>query len=614
MKKRLDIDMHIIITFLICVGFSFLYYTANISEDNMNYAIEEIHHFNPSIFENNIGILDNGYSPRYLANSIISLMMNVFQLSWEGAATVIIRFNYILYGIAAANAAYRISSKNYILYGVLLVSMLQRSAMGSVGFGTSGAMDVFLGTGLPLALLAISFVVGKNKNWTAAWILASLAGVMHVHEGMWGGCVVGVIWLAQVLCEKKIKWKSLFALPIYIITMLVIAVPALLSEEVVDNNAFVDIYAFFRTPHHLVPTTWGIKAILICFGLIALPVILVVLFKLLNRKNSELLKEEFYIGASMVILWTGILILEIYATVINPNATIITMYITKCFKFVIFVSALLILKLSDYCFENKSYISMALLCGIIVCGEPYYKWTFIMVIMLLAFIVSGIEKRLWDRGKQGFSETMEMFVWVGVLSGVVLMDRDKVFFIICFCAILFLIKFVYPYIVQNSKKLSKYVLCVVTCILVLYSLNGKIFQISMQGVSRISGMQCLKNTTGDDLYQLSLDFQKVTNSKDVFLADPYNGMAGWIQIISQRNCYALHKCMPSSKAAVIEWYDRIQETSGLPQMYGKQVSDLLRAIDLEYVLILPEQFETIESSGEFEVVVKNAAAGIYRLK
>lgn len=611
MKKNLN--MHIIITFLICTGFSFLYYTANISEDNMNYAVEELHQFNPNIFENNIGILADGYSPRYLANGIVSFMMNVFRLSWEDAATVIIRFNYFLYGLAAANSVYRISSKNYILYGILLVSCIHRSVMGSIGFGTTGAMDVFLGTGIPLALLAISFVIGEKKNWMSAWLLAALAGVMHVHEGMWGGCVIGVIWLSQVLCEKKINWKTLFGLPIYIVTMLIVAVPSLLSEEIVDNDVFVNIYAFFRTPHHLVPTTWGIKLILICLGLVILPVIMTGLFRFLGRKNSELLKEEFFISIAMATLWLDILIIEIYVTVINPNATIITMYITKCFKYVSFVSALLLLKLSDYCFENKSYISMALLSSILIYGEPYYKWTFVMVIAILVLTLLQIEKKIWNMEKQGFLETMEMSVWICVMAGIVLTNRDdKIVFVICFCAILFIMKFVYPYVVCH--KIFKYVLGVITCVLIIFSLNGKLYQISVHGISRISGKECMQNTVGIDLYQLSLDFQAVTDNQDEFLADPYNSMAGWIQVISQRNCYAIHKCMPSSKSAVIEWYDRIQKTSGLSQMYGKQVAELLAESNLEYVLILPEQFEIIESSGQFETVVKNTAAGIYKLK
>lgn len=208
---------------------------------------------------------------------------------------------------------------------------------------------------------------------------------------------------------------------------------------------------------------------------------------------------------------------------------------------------------------------------------------------------------------------MEMSVWVSVMAGIVLTNRDdKIVFVICFCAILFIMKFVYPYVVCH--KISKYILGVITCALIIFSLNGKIFQISVHGINRISGTECLKNTVGVDLYQLSLDFQAVTDNQDEFLADPYKSMAGWIQVISQRNCYAIHKCMPSSKSAVIEWYDRIQKTSGLSQMYGKQVAELLAESNLEYVLILPEQFETIESSGQFDIVVKNTAAGIYKLK
>lgn len=611
-EGNIKIDWQVITLFLVCISFSFLFYSAGIGADNMNYAIEEIHQYNNNLFFNNIGLMEAGHSPRYFANVIVSTLMSVFQKGWAGIGTLIIRLNFVLYGLAAANAAYRVSKRNHLLYGLLLVSCINRSTLGDMAFSLWGAPDVFLGTGIPLALLGITFVIGKRKNWMASWICLALAGLMHVHEGMWGGCVVGFIWLSQAIYKRKTDRKSLMGLPIYVITMLFVTVPSLLHGEMVDNDAFINIYAFIRTPHHLLPVYWGIKKIIICFFIICIPVLLMVFTKI-RKKNRNLFKEELYINVSMIILWLCILGIAAYGTHINPNVTIITMYVTKCFKYVTFVTMLSLLRLTDVYIEGHAYIGAILLLGILMSGHLYLKVTIVLLIIFFILTISKFENKIWISSQPFFPEIMKVVIWMAVIAGMALIYDGKMeAAILAMYGLLFAAVFALPY--SKFYRVFNKILCGAACILLIFSINGNVIRISSNGIHYISGEECLINTMGIDLYQLSLDFQAQTKNEDEFLADPYNEMAGWVQLASQRSCYAIYKNTPSSKKAVIQWYDRITEAAPMKEMDGKQLSALLRKINLEYVLVYPEQYELVDESNDLEVFIKNNGAAIYKLR
>lgn len=608
----LDIDWQVIILFLACIGFSFLFCSAGINADNMNYAIEEIHQYDKNIFANNIGLMEAAYSPRYFSNVFVSVLMRLFGKGWSAVGTLIIRFNFVLYGLTAANAAYRVSEKNRLLYGLLLVSCINRSTLGNLAFGLWGAQDVFLGTGIPLALLGITFVIGESRRWTAAWICLALAGVMHVHEGMWGGALAGVIWTAGLIYTKQADWKALKGLPVYVITMLFATVPNLLHGEAVDNDAFVNIYAFIRTPHHLIPTYWGIKQISVCFFIICIPV-LFILLKRIKEKNRNLFGTEFYTAIGMIILWLCILGIEIYGTLINPNAVIITMYVTKCFKYVTFVTMLSLIKLADVCIEKKAYISGVLIIGILLSGHLYFKLTIVLFIALAMINLSGIENKLWLSNQTYVQEIMKTAVWLAVITVMAaIYDGKTELFVSAMYGVLFAVHFVVPYL--NYKRVFYGISCGAVFILLLISIHGSVFRISSHGIQYISGEECLINTMGTDLYQLALEFKAGTDNEDEFLADPYNEKAGWVQLVSQRSCYAIYKNTPSSKKAVIQWYDRIMKTASMKDMNGEQLSGLLKNINLEYVLVYPEQYELADTSNQLEVFVKNDAAAIYKLR
>lgn len=605
-------DYEKLMLFFLCIAFSFIFYGKTIAVENVNYGIEQLHQYNQELFRNNIGLLEADFSPRYYANVIVSLLMNLLKMSWGGVATFIIRFNFVLYAVAVVKTVCNLTSSRRLVFGVLLVSCVFRSSLGTLaGFGLNGAMDAFIGTGTALALLAISFLVGEKKNWMAAWIFLALATLMHVHEGMWGGCIVGVLWLAGCIAAKKIDWKALKGLPIYVIVMLMVTVPNLLQGEAVDEGLFAEIYVNIRTPNHLLPTVWGNDVIVESLILLLVPTLFLTIRLWKNREDKEF-KVMLIASLLTVALWLAILILQYVATVVSPNSTLITMYMPKCFKYVSYIAMLLYLKIADRLYDENMYLQAMLALLVLVLGMDYsFVISFICALALLFESIFEVEDKILIKEAPFYYETIKIVSYVILLVALcILHGWNTVVFMIV--GVVFVTEFLLKYI--RCAKAANIVVCAVAVFLIGFSIQGKIINFDETGVSYISGDLCLRSAMGNELYDLSLALKNAAGVDEEFLADPYDGSAGWVQLMSERSCYAIFKCTPSSKRAVIDWYERITRVENMTDMSAEELAQLMQEIEINYVYVSPEQYEVMRQSELFELILQNGTAAIYRLK
>ena len=607
--RRLDQER--IQLFLVCIAFAFLFYGKTIAVENVNYGIEQLHQYNPELFKNNIGLLENGVSPRYFANVMVSALMKFSGMSWAAVVTFIIRINYVIYAVAAARAVCKITKERRLLFGIILVSCMFRSSLGLLaGFGLNGAMAVFIGTGTALALLAISFVVGEEKNWMPAWICIALAALMHVHEGMWGGCMVGIIWLAGVIAGKRINWKALMGFPVYVVVMLLVTVPSLLTDDVVDAKTFAEIYVNIRTPNHLLPTAWGRELTVQCFTMIVIPVLFLFLWWIKNRLDQKI-KYLLCLGVLSVALWLVVLGVQYIATVIAPNTSIITMYLPKCFKYVTYVAMILYLDIAEILYQEKRYAGAACALWIVLMGvtDSYYTITKVCAVLLLVLAVFD-ERKFVKKEGEIFRTLVKLVTWEILLKMVISLHANSRI-VIWIAIVVAATEFLIPYL--KLQKLWRVLVCGFVVLILGTSAKDAFFFSDGTQISYVPGDQCLINAMGSDIYQMAQAFQTVSDPDEEFLADPYSGDSGWVQLVSERNCYCIYKSTPSSKKAVIDWYARIQQVENMSQLTAKELVQLMQEIDIRYVMVTPEQYSNIETSGLFETVVRTDTAAIYRI-
>lgn len=608
--KKLNIE--ILLLFLFCIFISFSFGSRFLDYDNYNYAIEEMHVYNQSLYSKNINIVGAGYSPRFYANQLMSLLIRILGSSWYGAAAVLIRINYILYAVAAAMISLKLSREHRLLCGVLTSSCLMTGTLISLAFGINGAADVFLGTAIPVALMGISCAIGDKVNWLVAWILVSIAGFLHVHEGMWGGCIVGLLLAAMCIKERKIKKDAIWGLIIYVFSMTLIIAPSLLNTTPVDENLFVQIYAFIRTPHHLLVSSWGKVLIFHSAVLLALCGFSGVLYcKKHMPENYRMLMLQ---TGLIALFWISLLGIEYYATEIHPNSFIVTMYLPKCFKYITLLGALLLIKYGFLSLDGKRYISAVSLLLIPVLSSNG-KYLYIQIVLFTIFFLAeetDIQDKLFEALDDSENKILELLVYLLCLyfayKKMSEMQTGKYYVYLAFGIILY--KFLSEKIWRNYIKTLA--LPMAALAMGVISTNGFVFHISREGVSYIGGREFTEAGMGSSIYSIAIEFKEKIDGEVIFLADPDSLKSNAFQLISQKSCYVLTKNTPSNKNSLIEWYDRIVEARKIASCSIVELKKYMDEINVDYVLMTAERFDELDNSDLYDAVVRNEDFAVYR--
>lgn len=606
-KQVLIVACRSIFLFILSCIVCFSFYNGKINDDNFNYGIEQINTYDASVFHKNMSVVDNGTSPRRFSNEFTAWVMSFTDGNWFEAAALMIRSNYLLYAAAISFLVYSTVLKHRPLMTVLLTASIMIGSLPSLSFDINGALDVFLGAGIPLAMIGITFALKREKNWDAAWLFASLAALMHVHEGIWGGFVIGVIWLATSLADGRIRWKELRAVPAYIAILLIICIPSLLLDEAVNPIAFQQIYVFWRTPHHFLLSNWGAKKIAVSsfFSLFPFVVGTVQLFP--HRREAES-RRKIFLFSSMTLLWGMILGIEYLSTEILTSSILITLYIPKSIKFIVFVAYSAYLWLAYEAYTQQKYLqTFFVLASLVVSRE----WAGVMLVLYFACWLGKVEERIPIFRNKNSNVLLE-YLLLAILVLLALYFLQVNVYVMILCGILYLMELMKFCQVTCVRRMSSVIAAVGILLVGSFSLEGKFWQVGNGRIEWTSGQASIRATVGDEIYDLALDFQKQTDSATEFLADPYSSIANEIQIISQRNCYCLYKNTPSSKKNVIEWYDRIRSVEHLSECTDVELLKLMRELGLEYVLVSEEQLELLQQSELFEAVTQTEKAGIYR--
>ena len=287
------------------------------------------------------------------------------------------------------------------------------------------------------------------------------------------------------------------------------------------------------------------------------------------------------------------------------------MYLPKCFKYMAYFAMLSYLKIADMLFDEERYLQSAFAILVLLLGCDYsFAVTMLCAVLLLVESLFGLEEKLVTKDAPFYHGTIKLLTWeVFLIALCVLHGWSEV--VVMIAAVIFVTEFILPYL--NYKKVYHVVLCLFAVFVIGYSIEGTIVKIDENGVSYVSGDECLRSAMGNDIYQLSIAFKEASDAKDAFLADPYNGDSGWVQLMSERNCYCIFKSTPSSKRAVLDWYERIQKVEHMSQMSAEELSDLMQEIGTDYVMVTPGQYDTLDQSDLFEEISKTKVAGMYRL-
>ena len=578
-----------------CMGIS-----NSLSDNNTTYALEQINQYDGSIFANNIAVLSSGMSARFFMNFIVGLGMKITHGRWTAVAIPLIFLGVVVLAIATVEIVFNISKK-YRLFLVCILALFIRNSVntGFPGWGSFELASIGMGTAYTFTMLALSQVIGKEKHWNAAWLILSVAALCHVHEGLWGFCLLFIIYVCQAVKEKSLGLgKRHLAFIVFVIVMGICVIPGIFGEPSGLTNAeFVDIYAYYRTPHHLVPSHWGLRSILKYLAVIVgTALIRIAVIRLINKEPVK----EFGLEAGLAIgSWIASLCVVYLFTEIFPIASIVTMYIPKYFKYVGILSQIWCVK----CIRDLTEKDEFLLAGLATVTVYFASAQNIKgIAAFYAVFLAGII--LWKKYE---TEEMKYLLPLGILATVAGTSGGAT--ILHSVAFIF---FFYCIIIRNkwepAQKIFRNTAVVIalSAAMLIIGSKDKIWTISDGSLSRVTASSYLVNGMGEDLYSLSRKFKKTTKPDEAFISDPKSNMTCWFQLGSQRNSYVSHKNVPAAQNLIKEWYERILETQGLFDKETVEIHGIMEHADIDYILVNAENFEKFDSSGEFQVRNKSA--------
>ena len=523
-----------------------------ISQDLEIYAIGWLHAWNPELFVHNLFIAEQVISPRFVMDFIYSGIMRLNGGDWLSIVMVMLWLNILIITLATVRIVMQLCDRHQAFYALVFALLLStRTYPVLAGFYTFDAANAGgLALGLSFAVLALSFCIGKQKNFNLAWIFVALAALCHVHEGLYGFLTIFLLSLVDGVRERKGFWKRNLCVLFSVAAILIVTLPSLLTDTMpIGNKEFVEIYAFFRHPHHLVPSAWKGSQILVCFLVIAVGGILRTVWLFLREKEEWKL---FAMEAGVFLLaWLGVLGLTYLFTEIRPLAAVSTMFLPKFFKYVTIMSLIWYLE------TVSEFLSWK--------GFRLYPAAFLLLAGWLFFRrFHNIEPRIFF-----------LFIGLFLVAGEAAEGL--------------------------AKPVLKYMTGALSLMLVVLSVMISSGSFREGTWNPASPKERLISDCTQDIYDLAVEFERRTETADAYLADPADTRgAGWFQVLSGRNCYVLYKVIPSSKSKIKDWYDRYQQAAGLFDRESSKICRLMQKEGIEYLLVNRKYYDKIEADENFD--------------
>lgn len=610
--NHVDILQIICSAFFVCTIF-FSCMEKSINANNLIYAIGHIHEYDHTIFQNNIFMATGAVSPRLILDKIFAFFMKLNGGKWERVAVIYIYMGMIVLAVAIILMAKNINAEKGVYLSIIAAVMFISNACQQVDFTLFELSSIGMGMGFAFVTLAIACVIGKTKNYNVAWILIGIAAFMHIHEGIYGFVVILILLLVQTIHEKKLCVRDNIAFAVCVACLLIVTIPNMLTDaQNISNEEFVNIYAYFRHPHHLVPSTWGVDGVMKSFMMFAFPAFIRGFYLLWSSAYKEL--KEFVLEVTLfTIAWIGTYIIFYAGIELLKIPAIAMLFPCKFFKYVGLMGIIWYLKtIADLFREKRNILSLAIIAFALSAKVMGSRAVLLCVLLLIWLYYSKQYK---------FDETKNKDFWLLLLMGsgtlYVILKYAEISLETKIVLLLIALVIISASCIKKSQlRIFKGIIPILVVGIVVVSLYGDVYDFSDGRIQFKGSHDFLIESCGQDIYDLAIEFKKETGNEDEFLANPDDTKgAGWFQIISNRNCYVLWKVIPSSKAMMEEWYNRYQVSANLFGKSTYEIAQLMRETDIRFLLVDSGHYDLIESDDSFVPLFfcENDSYRIYQL-
>ena len=580
-------------------------YRSAMEVNNTNLRLEQTASYDQPVCQHSFHA-GEGVSPRFFTNFITSFLMRSLHMPWEGVTLLFVYLCVVVTGVSVVQIVLRLAKQNHAVYTALLSLFIAIGiTSGFPSWSTFEPDTVGMGTGFAFSLLALSCVMGQPKRWNTAWLVQTIALLLHVHEGIWGFAMLALLWVLQCIRQKKIQWGTLKSLAVFWLVAAACILPSLKADPSTLTDAqFANIYAFQRAPHHLWPSFWGIKEILRYFLLLVFPGLL--RLQALWTRPKE--RTDFIWELSLCLLsWCCVVVFTYIFTEVWPIASIITLYMPK---FLRYISLIAIFWYLQIILDNadRGHWEIALMVAMLGLGAKA-SGIWVSLILFATVLLTIRQAGVWKpKTVRLFCILLSLASLYWVLGSVTL----KTLVLLSLIALLPLVSLWRTKVVL-PKKLVTAVYALLTFGIVLFGAHGVVYATADNALTLRTGHDFLVASSTQELYDLATDFQAATTSDDVFLAKPTKPDSDWFQLISRRSCYVLWKTVPSTKAGIEAWYQRYEKVQDMSQRSAADIASLMREISVKFVLVTSSQYNEYRQSADFSLFLHSKHYFVFRL-
>lgn len=494
-----------------------------------------------------------------------------------------------------------------ILVGALASALVMSVFTFSLGRGGTLFQSMLLPSTLAYPLVLASYYFVLNNKLLIAIVLCCLSSLIHPLIGLETGVILFVIFFSSqwfLKPKKQNHKKNIAAVLIFLIFVVISMVPQI-KQEKIDPNLYIYILAFFRHPHHYIPSSFSIYSYISAF--LFLSSVLIIYRQHSDRNPQMSLKVIILLSILFCLFFGGYLFVEII-----PIKTLViaqTFRLTYIFQWIslIIISGFMITK-SRTCFSKTIFALSASHPASLFTGAVLHSVsnsTYISKILSKKTIQQGIN-----------------FVTLFILIIVTFyQSKSHIDLLVLYLLIQFFLKTTSK---ESSYKRALLIIAVILSagVLLDYTPLRKWNPVPLtQLANRSNNIKSELDVHGNEV----VEFVKKETPEDALFLTPHDW--GQFRIKAKRAIVVDSKAFPFTNKAVLEWYRRIEycygpadpkgamnHTNGIKsyhkvqeQMsknYTRLTDQKLKNISDRYKLSYAVLFEETET--EFRILFENA--------
>ena len=432
--------------------------------------------------------------------------------------------------------------------------------------------------GIAAALIFLAIWLIAHGKCLISIIICGIASIFHPLYGLeMGGLLLTSFIILQIITRQKISKNNVSQVILGIFALAAFSLFSLLpqfSQEIIPSKLFIYLIAYFRHPHHYLPSTFSFEEYVLFTAFLI--TILIIYFKKPKSGNNPYRQIITILGIEIILLCIGgYVFVEIFPLRI--------WVIAQTFRLLFFVKWIGLIFIASVIADEQNEKSTRVLYSVGVL-HPLATGGFVLSQALRGWLE---QKRSW------FSKVIDPSVILLVTIALMINSRDP----IPLSSIGLLGLFLSLILIFDSfplKHLHITILAGAILLVLFVSLRGFLpflNQVEEKVINSFNLNSEVRSELGQGGDEVAIFVKENTPDKSIFLTPP---MWGQFRFLARRAIVVDFKAFPFDDIAMQEWYERITNCYGLPQSKGFNMRDELvqnyQNIDDDTMLSLKEKY------------------------